>query len=57
MDEAREPPSIDATLREVARTRRVAAALLHGADAAEIDDVLQEASGDGPPLTIVVRGN
>jgi len=57
MDETDEPQSIDTTLREVARTRRVAAALLHGADAAEIDDVLQEASGDGPPLTIVVRGN
>ncbi len=44
MDEAGEPQSIDATLREVARTRRIAAALLHGPDAAEIDDVLQDAS-------------
>jgi RNA polymerase sigma factor (sigma-70 family) len=44
MDEAAEPPSIDATLREVARTRRIVAALLHGPDAADVDDVLQDAS-------------
>jgi RNA polymerase sigma-70 factor (ECF subfamily) len=44
MDDTVEPASIDETLREVARTRRIAAALLRGADAAEIDDVLQDAS-------------
>jgi RNA polymerase sigma factor (sigma-70 family) len=44
MDPMSEPPSIDETLREVARTRSIASALLHGAAAVEIDDVLQEAS-------------
>src|SRR5262245_32164594 len=44
MDHDAEALSIDERLREVARSRAIAAALLHGADAAEVDDVLQEAS-------------
>src|SRR5262245_1950582 len=44
MDLDAETLSIEERLREVARSRAIAVALLHGADAAEVDDVLQEAS-------------
>lgn len=44
MDRDAETPSVEERLREVARSRAIAAALLHGAAAAEVDDVLQEAS-------------
>jgi len=44
MDETTPSTPIDDALREVARTRRIAAAILRGPASAEIDDVLQEAS-------------
>jgi RNA polymerase sigma-70 factor (ECF subfamily) len=44
MDATTPPTPIDDVLREVARTRGIAVALLRGEAAAEIDDVLQDAS-------------
>src|SRR6185295_7761612 len=43
MDDRNESRPLEEILHEVARSRTIAAALLHGAAAVEIDDVLQDA--------------